>query len=255
MNGLEKFLYQLRKGLSNVGYTCDFCDAEIFDYPARRLCVACENSLPKNDKKYCPKCGRKTVADGVCLDCKRDVPKFNLGVAPFVYGGKAAAYVNRLKNGESCLAWYLGEKMAFALVERALQNRKREKEETPLLLIPVPLTEKRKRERGYNQAERLAESVCKTLCGMGIPAETDFEILQKLREGEQQKHMGYQARKENARGAYHVHKRTACRDRRIVVIDDILTTGATGSECAERLLAAGAKEVIFLVAAALEERK
>lgn len=254
MNGLERFLHQLREKFAGIGYTCDFCDAEIFDYPTHRLCKACESSLPKNDKKYCPKCGRKTVADGVCLDCKRELPKFHLGVAPFVYRGKAAAYVNRLKKGESHLSWYLGEKMAAALVERVFQTREEKREET-LLLIPVPLTEKRKTERGYNQAERLAESVCKTLCEMELSAEVDGEILQKIREGEQQKHIGYQARKENARGAYHVHKRAVCRDRTIVLIDDILTTGATGSECAERLLAAGAKEVIFLVAAALEEQK
>jgi predicted amidophosphoribosyltransferase len=60
---------------------------------------------------------------------------------------------------------------------------------------------------------------------------------------------------ENASGAYHVHKRAFCKGRTILLIDDIMTTGATGSECAKLLLGAGAKEVYFLVAAATPEKK
>ena len=66
--------------------------------------------------------------------------------------------------------------------------------------------------------------------------------------------MSYLERIENVGGAYHVHLRKECRERVIVLVDDIMTSGATGSECAERLLNAEAKEVVFLVAAALPER-
>ena len=88
----------------------------------------------------------------------------------------------------------------------------------------------------------------------GILVDLDLEILQKRREGAPQKRMDFHERKQNVAGAYHVHKRKECRDRVIVLIDDIMTTGATGSACAELLYGAGAKEVIFLVAAALPER-
>ena len=66
--------------------------------------------------------------------------------------------------------------------------------------------------------------------------------------------MTYRERQENVSGAYRVHKRKACRGRTILLVDDVLTTGATGGECAERLFAAGAKEVCFLVAAAVPEQ-
>ena len=105
------------------------------------------------------------------------------------------------------------------------------------------------------EAEELSETLCKRLQESGYGAELDTQILQKTRETAQQKHMDRKERQENVAGAYHVHKRKECRDRTIILVDDIMTTGATGSECAARLLGAGAKEVIFLVAASLPEMR
>jgi ComF family protein len=129
------------------------------------------------------------------------------------------------------------------------------KEEGEILLVPVPLTESRKKERGYNQAERLAEAVEKRLREAGVSACLDAGLLEKRRETELQKEKTRKERAENVRGAYHVKKRKACREKTILLVDDILTTGATGSECARLLLSAGAKKVVFLVAAALPEQK
>lgn len=261
MNAFQRFLEKLRKGSLESGYVCDACGGEIFDYPAHRLCAACEDGLTENKGKTCAKCGRKTVADGICLNCKRDLPAFERGASPFVYRGKVAAYINRFKKGESRLTYYFGEKMAETLLARIIcpnadkSNALGVDESNPILLVPVPLTEKRKAERGYNQAERLAEAVQKRLVECGIPTELDVELLQKVRDGEEQKHSGYQARKENVLGAYRVENRKACKDRIIVLIDDVMTTGATGYECADRLLRANAKQVFFLTAASLEEQK
>lgn len=263
MNAIQKFFDSLRRKSADVGYACDACGGEVFEYPFRRLCADCERSLSKNEQKSCKKCGRKTVTEGVCLNCKRELPKFDLGISPLVYEGQAASLVNRMKKGETRLAWYLGEEMAESLIKVLFpdgnglngENPYRISEEEPLLLVPVPLTVEREKERGYNQAERLAEGIERRLCALGVPVETGVEVLQKLREGEQQKQMGYQARKENVRGAYHVHQRMKCKERTVVLIDDILTTGATGNECAERLFGAGARTVLFLTASSLAEQK
>ena len=125
----------------------------------------------------------------------------------------------------------------------------------PLLIIYVPATLKSQKERGYNQARDLAETVLAELQKQGYLAEMDEEVLQKRKETSAQKHMHFHERAENIAGAYHVHKRTACRDRTIVLVDDIMTTGATGDEIAKRLLGAGAKEVLFLVATSMPEQK
>lgn len=242
---------KIRLFLNNRGYTCDACGAEVFDYPQSRLCQACEGKLDKNQDKTCIKCGRKTVTDGVCLTCKSALPAFTKGFSPFVYRNEAAALVNRLKNSTPRLACYFGEKMAEYIFERHRAAPFR----LPLLVIPVPMTKDRERERGYNQAYLLAENLVRRLQELGVDCEAHIDVLQKKRETGMQKHMSKKERADNVKGAYHVHKRALCRERTVLLIDDVMTTGATASECAQRLFGAGASEVFLLTAAALPERK
>ena len=246
---LEK---RVRDFFSRRGFTCDLCGAEIFDYPQHRLCADCAEKLSRSGEKVCEKCGRKAVTDGVCSDCKSNLPKFTRGFSPFVYEGKTAAMINRMKNGNPRLALYLGEEMAEYFAKKHFKNEPQSEE---FLLVPVPMTKSKITERGYNQTERLAESVCERLCALGYSVRIEKDVLQKRKETAPQKQMTYHERLENVSGAYHVHKRKECQDKTIVLIDDVMTTGATASECAERLLGAGAKDVYFLVSAALIERK
>lgn len=246
--GLREWFDKLRKASLAYGYTCDMCGKELFNYPTERICDGCEEKLFRPDK-ICPKCGRESVAEGICLTCKSHMPSFTQGVSPFSYKGEAALSVNRMKNGNPRLAAYLGEQMA----EKFLESRT--VADGDFLILPVPLTQERLRVRGYNQAERLAESVEKRLVERGFEVELDNEVLQKRRETKLQKQASAKARTENVQGAYHVHKRMACKGKSILLIDDIMTTGATGSECAKLLLSAGAREVILLTAAALPEKK
>ena len=247
---------RIRDYCADRGYTCDGCGAELFDYPTHRLCEKCENSLRRNDGRVCEKCGRKTVAEGVCLSCKSRLPRFYRAYSPFVYRGESAAFVNRIKTGNPTLALYFAEKMADCLIERFDEIKRFEAGSgEELMIIPIPLTETRLRARGYNQALLLADRVCKRLNEKGYGAKLYEDVLQKTRDTAQQKHMGYVSRMENVAGAYHVHNRKICRGRTIVLVDDILTTGATGSECASRLQSADAEKVVLLVSAALPEKK
>ena len=83
----------------------------------------------------------------------------------------------------------------------------------------------------------------------------DEETLLKVKSTQSQKKLTLFERAENLVGAFHVHKRTEVKNRIILLIDDIMTTGATGDECAARLKGAGAKEVFFLTLASLPELK
>lgn len=252
----EVWKKKIRSYAAGHGYTCDACGAELFDYPTHRLCERCEASMRLNDGRTCEKCGRKTLAEGICLSCKSRAPRFTKGFSPFVYRGESAAFVNRIKSGNPTLALYFAEKMAEYLMENFAEIASfKEENGNALMIIPVPLTKARLRERGYNQAFLLAERVYDVLNEKGFSAELYEKVLEKQRDTAQQKHMSYASRMENVAGAYHIHDRKSCRGKTVVLIDDILTTGATGSECASRLLSAGAERVLFLVGAALPEKK
>lgn len=250
MKFLQKIIEKFRKVCAENGYICDGCGKEVFDYPKNRLCGDCLEKLAR-PKQICPKCGRETRAEGVCLDCKKTPPSFLKGISPFSYRGQTASLVNRLKNGDPRLAYFFGEETAREFAKAYPLSKMQEK----LLILPVPITEHRKRERGYNQAEELAKAVEKELTSLGYEVELGLGVLTKRKETAMQKQMGFSERAENVASAYHVNERKVCKGRKILLIDDIMTTGATGDICAKRLLGAGAKEVYFLVATALPERK
>ncbi len=238
---------KLRKRALKNGYACDFCGRELFDYPLHRFCAACEEKLPRTANP-CPKCGREGVSNGLCLDCKEAPPAYERGFSPFLYRGEGSLLINRMKNGELRLAAYLGERMGeyFLWKAGAIDG---------VLLIAVPTTKERLRERGYNQAELLADGVNERLSDFGVRVEVDYDVLQRVRERAQQKKVSKRERRENIRGAFRVRKRKTVVGKTVLLVDDILTTGATGSECARKLLAAGAKKVYFLTAVALPEPK
>ena len=243
----RKFIEKLKGADGARGYACDSCGAELFDYPTHRLCGECEAKLLSTGENFCEKCGRATRAAGVCLTCKSHAPKFTRAFSPFPYVGTAAKLVNRMKNGNPRLALYLGERMTEYFLSKT-----KEKE---FLVIPVPTTEKRLRDRGYNQAKELAKSVASSLEQSGKSVVLDCEILQKTRENSAQKQLGFTERAKNIAGAFHLHKRKILKDKTVLLIDDIMTTSATGSACADLIVNAGATAVYFLTVTATPELK
>ena len=238
---LEKF----RNYKSEHGYSCDICEKELFDYPKHRLCKDCENALFKNDGSRCPVCGRKTVAAGVCLTCKAHFPVFEKGFSPLVYDGTSASVVNRFKNGERYLCYLLAERMAEDFIRETGGV-----EPENAIVAAVPATDRSQRERGYNQAAELAKVFAEKT---GLCYEP--ELLKKGRETKMQKKGTAKERAENVSGAFRVHQRTGCRGKTVVLVDDIMTTGSTGSECARVLKNAGADEVLFVAASSVREKR
>lgn len=114
------------------------------------------------------------------------------------------------------------------------------------LLVPVPLHPKRERTRGFNQAMLLAKEV-----GTGWGLRVDHRVLHRVRATEAQSG-GRREREDNVKGAFAVPRPDRVKDMRLLLIDDVFTTGATAGECARALLAAGAAEVgIYTLARAV----
>ena len=113
-----------------------------------------------------------------------------------------------------------------------------------ILIMPVPLHPKKLRERNFNQSLLLARSAAPLL-----GAELDFLSLRRIKYTQPQTGLKSVERRKNVRGAFEVVKRTVVKGRRILLVDDVTTTGSTLNECARTLRRAGAGEVFCLTLA------
>lgn len=157
--------------------------------------------------------------------------------------------INRFKNGEKYLAYFFAERLE-ALISARFRAENIDLRECLFTCVPDRKEDRKNRkDRYYNPAEVLAKTACERL-----NAAFYGEMLVKSRETRPQKKMTRTERFENVRGAYRVHERAKCKGRTVAVFDDILTTGATGDECARILLAAGASRVIFITAVSVAEK-
>lgn len=136
---------------------------------------------------------------------------------------------------------YLNNFFANIIVKNE-QNRKLLKEYD--MIIPVPMHKKKMQKRGYNQTELVAEKMSKML---EIPSRND--ILSKVINTTTQSKLGGKARQSNIQHAFFIKNDIDVEDKKIILLDDIYTTGATSEECSRVLKEAGAEEILVLVLA------
>ena len=226
----------LRKVFYNDRLTCASCGADVFS--DGYFCGRCEKELPFNGGFVCSKCGRHIGSDyPVCLECKADMPSYTKARSPFSYEGEIVRLIKNLKTGKKYLADLFSEYMAETAAKEFAGAD---------LIVFVPMTERAAKKRGYNQARLLAEGVsAKT----GIPLEA--ELLVKTRDTGEQKALSRKERMQNLKGSFRVHERIKCRGKTVLLIDDVMTTGATANAVSEALFGAGAAQVYLLTAASV----
>lgn len=212
------------------------------------LCRRCAGLVRPRPAGTCPRCAA-TLGPGAdlaaCRDCEQLSPKFTATVAAASYAGFAGELVRRAKYGrDAILAWPLERLLSDAVA--AWPGR-----EGIDAVVPVPTTDARRSERGFHLADALAAAVGLRL---GRPARPTW----LLRPGDPspQAALPRGERRRAARGTVVLRRglwilspARALQGRTLLVVDDVLTTGATANECAKVLLAAGAAEVRIAVAA------
>lgn len=196
--------------------------------PGERLCSTCMQQIQQLEGSLCTTCGQPVKSGRVCHACKITPPEFNAVKAYAPYTGVLREAIHALKyKGDLGLA----EVLAGYLV-KAFQN-------TPWpvdMIIPIPLSPQRKRDRGYNQAHLLAQPFA---WQTGLHLETNG--LEKTKETQTQVHLSAKERIENVTGAF--LSRTDMQGMNILLIDDVITTTATMRAGAQALKEAGAKNV------------
>lgn len=211
--------------------TCVACGAAVEDGPAP-LCRLCRHRLPRLAPPRCSRCGATRVLEPTapdrCLECVDWPAGLPRAAAPFRMKGPASRVVHALKyEGARALAGPMGEAMVPA-VEALARDR-------PVVLVPVPLSPGRRRERGFNQAEDLARAVGRAA---GAPVR---RLLRRLPGGRRQARLGLRARRRNAEGRFRPSSGARPPEVPVVVVDDVLTTGSTAAACARTLAATGAE--------------
>lgn len=200
------------------------------------LCAACDADLPRLPHARCAVCALPIPSGSVCGACLDHPPRFDRVTAVFAYRFPVDALVHAFKyGGNLAVGRVLGQALGAAVTERAD------------LIIPMPLARKRLRERGFNQARELARGVSSLT---GIPVAAD--ICRKVVETQPQAALPWQERVGNVRGAFVCDADLS--HKKVAVIDDVMTTGATLNELAKNLRRAGAVEVSgWIVARALKQ--
>ena len=207
-------------------------------YPEK--CVLCTRILKKDELDLCHDC---RIQAPECPVLHTKYPYLNSWVALWYYEENVRRSVLRYK--------FYGKRSYAAAYGRLLGMKLLQQEDMAFdLLTFIPISEKRRRKRGFDQVELLAQELGKQL---GVAPQ---RLLQKVRDNPAQSGISGQAeRRANVLGAYRVLNPEQVQGKRILLLDDVVTTGATAGECARVLLTAGAKEVHFAVIAAARQHK
>ena len=222
---------------------CPVCTTTLGAGRRDPLCAECWATIVRIEPPYCTSCGRPfavfapaaATAIGRCGDCVAAPPAWD-------YARAAASFDGPLRDALHALKFRGRRAVARPLAELVLEQCRTALPVDVDAFVPVPLSAVRERERGFNQAELVATRVASSLA-----VRLQAGWLTRVRATASQSDLGAAERRANVRGAFAASPRVA--GRHVVVVDDVLTTGATAAECCRALRAAGARTVGVLTVA------
>ncbi len=220
--------------------TCVVCSENVarLEY----LCADCQRRAPRIVAPFCTKCSEPfpgaITQTFSCANCEHRVLHFDCAVAAYRSRGLVRKLVHQFKYAKQRhLRYPVAEWLGETLRDPRLRGRAFD------AIVPVPLHPARERERGFNQAALLAELLA---ASTNVPLRS---VLERTRYTTTQTAYDRAERMENLHGAFRLRKNRDVRDLRVLLIDDVLTTGSTLSECARVLKGAGAISVHAATAA------
>lgn len=242
MFGLKKFFQKILDALYPDDCNCIVCDSEIPRGSRYVLCDECREKLPYNKGRICLRCGKVMENQAkFCLECQNHHKDFDIARSSLIYENEVIKLVHGLKfHNKKWLSKYMARFMVDTYNENALDAD---------LIVPVPISNERFRERGYNQSMLLASFIAKE-----IDIKVYENIIVKTKNNLRQSELSSKERRENVKGCYKVIDKSKIKDKKVLVVDDLLTTGSTASEIAKKLKSAGAKCVYVLAFSSPREK-
>jgi ComF family protein len=218
------------------------------------LCDRCVREIEWHTGETCAVCGKALAPHrigGICRECRERGRAFDAGISCCAYTGRARDLVRAMKYKDA--AW-IAEKLADAMYDRWLQleseraaqgSRTQHEPSVAPIIIPVPMSEAKRRKRGYDQAEVIARRLASLI---GAPFADD--ILMRKRDTAVMSGLGAHERRANMADAFEIrpHVRKLIYDgdfapSDVMLVDDVFTTGSTADACATTLKEAGVKRV------------
>lgn len=237
-NHIKAFLEYSRRTAADLLFPrrCPVCGGVAMP-KGRLICPACLKQLSFVSSPACMKCGKEIGSreQEYCADCIRRKKSFTRGFALLNYDSRAAVSMAAVKYHNK------REYLDFYARAAALRFEKQFRQAGIQVIVPVPVHASRLKTRGFNQAAVLAERLSAEL---GIPWE---ELLIRVKKTDPQKSLGSAERLKNLRGAFEAEQE-AGKWERVLLVDDIYTTGSTAEICSRALLKTGVKQVfVFAV--------
>jgi competence protein ComFC len=206
------------------------------------VCADCLRSVRPIRAPFCQRCGLpfrgEITTTFECGNCRDKNYVFERAIAAVTTQGVVRDCVHQFKYARH--EWF-GNLLAHYLIEAGLQHFDWDEIDA---IVPVPLHPRKLREREFNQAEFLGDKLSRAYKKPQLAGN-----LRRIRDTQTQTRLDTKGRADNMRGAFAVKRPAAFNGRRLVLVDDVFTTGATTNECASILLKAGAESVVVLTVA------
>lgn len=209
---------------------CAGCDA-----PGVSFCPDCFSKVSLVRSSYCSICGRFPVQSGICDKCRDSLPFYSSSRSWAVYAEPLRQALHTLKYRNNLgLGQIFAEKLALIIRQNQWQ---------PDIIVPIPLCKSHLKERGYNQAEQLTFPLSLIL---KIPQET--KAVKRIKETASQVKLDRTERFKNLEDAF-LGNPAKLKSKKVLLVDDIVTTGATLNSCSKAILAAGGSSVYCITVA------
>lgn len=232
---MSKILISLKNFLLDLFFpkTCLNCGKE-----GNYLCSDCQALIEITTSQYCPGCQKITIDGKPCKNCKKSIQLNRLYFSTFYKNQIVKKLITKFKYEPFCKE--LAKPLANLIIIhfQLLGNFQNLVRNWDLVLIPVPLDKKRLKWRGFNQAEELAKELSLIL---KLPVVGGNLI--KIKKTPPQVDLEKNLRIQNLNGVFSIKNKEKIKGKKILLVDDVYTTGSTLNQCAKILKEAGAKEV------------